>query len=101
MSAVAGEVSWVDLREVRRRRPEGSRWWARQASHEEHSARRAAQLREVLVHRLDRNGDADALRAALADGVEAGDRAMLGQHGAASIARLERRLGLRSSLAAG
>src|SRR5437660_5205021 len=101
MSAVAGDVSWVDLREERRRRREGSRWWARQASLDEHSARRAAQLREVLVHRLDRNGEADALRAAYVHGVDADDRTILGDQGAATIARIDGRVGLQEALLAG
>jgi hypothetical protein len=57
----------------------------------------AVQLRKVFVRSLDGNCEPDPLRAAENQGVDADDRAILSDQGAATVARIDCCIGLEES----
>src|SRR6267142_2330576 len=59
---------------------------------------RRAQLQELLVDRLDRDGEADALRPLQHQGVDADHLTVLPDQRAAAVAGIDRRVGLQEPL---
>src|SRR3989440_12854778 len=89
-------MSWRQPRAPRRGPPSTDRHSGARVS-----MPRRAQLQELLVDRLDRDGEADAVRPLQYQGIDADHLAILPDQRAAAVAGIDRCVGLQEALVTG